>query len=244
MFYPFNIEINKCSGSCNNINDPYAKLCVPDIIKNINVKVFNLMSRINETRHIIWYETCKCICRLTASVCNNRKRWNEDKCRCECKELINKGICDTGYTGDPSNCECICDKSCSIGEYLDYKNCKCATSIIDKLVEECTKIFDRNEIYNGTLNTAISSNDYCVSCTPYIVLFAVFLVTRVIIGRVFVYFYWYSKNKDNVRVESEEDNFRIRFNPNTTHTLINLTYKIKTLRQINIKSRPYYFLIA
>ena len=49
VFYHFSIKVNKCSGSCNNINDPYDKLCVPDIIKNINVKVFNLMSRINET---------------------------------------------------------------------------------------------------------------------------------------------------------------------------------------------------
>ena len=44
--YPYNIDVNKCSGSCNNINDPYAKLCIPNV-KNINVKVFNLMSRIN-----------------------------------------------------------------------------------------------------------------------------------------------------------------------------------------------------
>ena len=53
VFYPYSIKVNKCSGSCSNINDPYAKLCVPDITKNINVKVFNLMSRINETRQII-----------------------------------------------------------------------------------------------------------------------------------------------------------------------------------------------
>ena len=86
VFYRFSIKGNKCSGSCNRINDPYAKLCVPDVVKNINVKVFNLMSKINETRHIIWHETCKCICRLSASVCNNKQRWNEDKCRCECKE--------------------------------------------------------------------------------------------------------------------------------------------------------------
>ena len=52
MFYPYSIKVNKCKGSCNTINDPYAKLCVTDIIKNINVKVFNLMSRTNETRHI------------------------------------------------------------------------------------------------------------------------------------------------------------------------------------------------
>ena len=52
VFYPFSIKTSKCSGSCNNINDPYAKICVPNIIKDLNVKVFNLMSRTNETRHI------------------------------------------------------------------------------------------------------------------------------------------------------------------------------------------------
>ena len=59
IFYPF--SIGNCSGNCNNINNTYAKICVPDVIKNLNVKVFNLMSRINETRHIKWHETCKCI---------------------------------------------------------------------------------------------------------------------------------------------------------------------------------------
>ena len=52
IFYPFSIKINKCSGSCNNINNPYAKICVPDTVKDLNVRVFNLMSRTNETRYI------------------------------------------------------------------------------------------------------------------------------------------------------------------------------------------------
>ena len=60
IFYPYSIKINKCSGSCNSVNDPYAKLCVPDVVKNINVKVSHQMSRTNETRHIEWHETCKC----------------------------------------------------------------------------------------------------------------------------------------------------------------------------------------
>ena len=51
MFYPFSMKVNKCSGSWNGIDDQYAKLCVPDITKNMNVKLFNLLSRINETRH-------------------------------------------------------------------------------------------------------------------------------------------------------------------------------------------------
>ena len=52
LFYPFIIKASKCGGSCNNINDPQAKICVPDVVKDLNVKVFNLMSRTNETRHI------------------------------------------------------------------------------------------------------------------------------------------------------------------------------------------------
>ena len=52
IFYPFSIKTNKCSGNCNDINDPYAKICIPDIVKNLNVKVFHLMSRTNETRFI------------------------------------------------------------------------------------------------------------------------------------------------------------------------------------------------
>ena len=97
IFYPYSVKISKCSGSCNSINDPYSNMCVPDVVKNMNIKVFNLMSRTNETRHIKLHETCKCKCRLDASVCNNKQRWNEDKCRCECKELIDKDSCDKGF---------------------------------------------------------------------------------------------------------------------------------------------------
>ena len=139
MFYPFSIKINKCSGNCNNINDLYPKICVPDVIKDLNIKVFNLMSRTNETRFIKWHETCKCICRLDKIICNSKQRWNEDKCRCECKELIDKGVCDKGFIWNPSNCECECDKSCNIGEYLDYLTCKCRKKLIDPLIEECTE---------------------------------------------------------------------------------------------------------
>ena len=52
VFYPFNIKTSKCSGNCNNINDPYAQICVPDVVKDLKVKVFNLMSRTNDKRDI------------------------------------------------------------------------------------------------------------------------------------------------------------------------------------------------
>ena len=57
----------------------------PDVIKDLDAKVFNLISRTNETRHLNWHETCKCKCRLDASVCNTKQRWNNDKYQCECK---------------------------------------------------------------------------------------------------------------------------------------------------------------
>ena len=79
IFYPFNIKIKKCNGNCININDPYAKICVPDVIIKLNVKAFNLMSRINETKFIEWHEKCKCICRLNVIVCNNKQLWNKNK---------------------------------------------------------------------------------------------------------------------------------------------------------------------
>ena len=125
MLYPFSVKINKCSGNCNNINEPYTRICVSDTIKNLNVKVSNLMALTSETRSIEWHESCKCICRLNEIICNNKQRWNKDKCRCECKELTDKGVCDKGFIFNPSNCECECDKSCNIGQYLDYSDCKC-----------------------------------------------------------------------------------------------------------------------
>ena len=102
-FYPYSVKINKCSVSCNNINDPYEKLCFPDVVKDINVKVFNLISITNETRYVKWHETWKCKCRLHASLCNNKGRWNKNKCRCECKELIDKGRCHKGFIWNPSS---------------------------------------------------------------------------------------------------------------------------------------------
>ena len=193
IFYPFSIKTSKCSGSCNNINDPYAKLCVPDVVKNLNVKVFNLISRTNETRHIEWHETCECKCRLDKSVCNTKQHWNEDKCRCECKELIDKGVCDKGFIWNPSNCECECDKSCDIGEYLDYENCKRRKKLFDKLIEKCTENIDEVKIASEK-----EHKNKCSSCTVCIVLFSMFFIISIGIGIYFVYYKYMNHNEKNV----------------------------------------------
>ena len=201
LFYPFGIKTSKCSSSCNNINEPYAKLCVPNVVKNLNSKVFNLMSRTNETRQIKQHETCKCKCTFDASVCYNKQRWNEHKCMWECKELIDKGVCDKGFIWNPRNCDCECDKSCDIGEYLDYSNCKCRKRLVDKLFEECIKIINEKEI------TGIKKDENkCSPCVVYRVLFWIFFTLGIAVY--FVYYKYMSRNKENV---SEYDyNYRVK----------------------------------
>ena len=56
VFFLYSVKTSKYSGSCSNINNPLAKLCVPDVVKNLNAEVFNLASGINETRRIEWHE--------------------------------------------------------------------------------------------------------------------------------------------------------------------------------------------
>ena len=110
------------------------------------------MSRTNETRHIKWHESCKCICRLGKIIYNNKQKWNKDKCRCDCNKLIDKGVCNKGYAWNPSNCGCECDKACDVGEYLDYKNCQCRKKLTDKLINDCTKTIEETKLVNITFN--------------------------------------------------------------------------------------------
>ena len=133
-------------------------------------------------------------------------------------------MCNKGFIWNPSNCECKCDKSCDLGEYLGSKNCKCKNKLVDKLVEECIENIDRNEMgYNQTLNVislnAIPLDVYKKvrnSCAIHIVLFAGFFITSICISSVFIYFHWYFK-KDNVLV---------KFNPGIQYLYVLNIYQI------------------
>ena len=125
---------------------------------------------------------------VNGSVCNNKHCWNDDKCRCECKELIDKDVCDKGYAWNPSNCECECDKLCDLGEYLDYENCKCRKRLVDKLVEECNENNDEAKLTEIAL--AENENSYkCSFSTVSIVFFFIFFTINVSgISGYFIYF--------------------------------------------------------
>ena len=183
-FFPFRIKT-----IYNSIN-PHAKLCVSDVVQNLNVRAFNLMSRTNVTRHIEWHERCKCKSRLDASVCNNKHRWNHDKYRCECKELIAKAVSKKGFIWNPSNCKCKCYKSLNFKEYLDYKNCTWKKRLVYKLVEECTENVEEVKLAKITLG---ADEHKCCYCTLYIVLFSTIFTAINGISRYLLCFYWYLK---------------------------------------------------
>ena len=107
LFCPYNVLVNKCSGGCDTLDNPMPKLYVPNVIKRINMKVYNFLMRLNETRNVLRHESCKCVCRLYSSVCNNKQISNSDACRCHCNEDF-AGITNynKGYMWNPSTCEC------------------------------------------------------------------------------------------------------------------------------------------
>ena len=90
---------------------------------------------------------------------------------CECKELIDEGVCDKGSIWNPSTCECECDKSYDVGEYLDYENCRRRKKLVNKLVEECTETVE--EVKIAKLTSAKDRNKHkCSSCTLCVALFS------------------------------------------------------------------------
>ena len=145
LFYLYNVLVNKCSGSCNTLDDPMAKICVPNIIKRGNMKVYSFLMRLNETRNVLWHESCKCVCRLNSSVCNSKQISNSDTCRCDCNEdFIGIMTCNKGYMWNSSQC----DMWCKPGQYLDHKNCICKNELIGRVIAECTSIINETMINN------------------------------------------------------------------------------------------------
>ena len=103
-------------------------------------------------------------------------------------------MCGKGFSWNPSNCECECDKFCDIGEYLDYENSKCRKKLVDKLVEECTENIDETE-----LHSADNKNKHkCSSCIVYIVLLSLNFVINIGIAAYFVYYKYINHKKGNI----------------------------------------------
>ena len=171
LFYPYNVQVNKCSGSCNTLDNPIAKLCVPNVIKGINMQVCNFLTMLNETRNVLWHESCRCVCKLNSSICNNKQ------------------ICAKGYTWNPSIFECQCDNWCKSCQYLDHKNCVCKNKLIGRLIEECPSV-----IYETMINNKDSGNNNTLR-NVFIGLFSVVVLIGIICFCMFAYFRWFKGKK-------------------------------------------------
>ena len=107
------------------------------------------------------------------------------------KNWFDKDVCDRRYIWILSNYGCEYDKSCDVGECLDYKNCKCRKKLVDKLVEECNEIVEEVKIVG-------KNEDKRSSCILYIVSFSMFFTINIGIATYFVYYKYMNHNKENV----------------------------------------------
>ena len=167
------------------------RLCVLNIIKRISMKVYIFLMRLNETRNVLWHESCKCVCKLMSSVCNKKQIWNSDTCRCDCNEdfasIIN---CTKRYTWNPSTCECQCDTWCKPGQYLDNKNCICKNKLIGSVTAEFTSIINETMINN---KDNINNNNTITNI--FTGLFSVIMFAVIVCFCVFAYLKWIKDKK-------------------------------------------------
>ena len=167
--FPFKIKADRCIGSCNNKHNPYFKVCTPSIVKNISVKVFDLISQQTKFRNVSFHKSCKCDCLLDKKVCNNKQRWNKDKCRCKFLEI----------------------KECDVGFSWNVVNCRCEFKKAAKLIttEECDVETDISQNKTITLIKKIEN------CKPFVTSSILFVSVSVMLQGIMIHFCVKSRNK-------------------------------------------------
>ena len=93
-YYPFAVNLDGCVRSCNTINDLSNKLCVPNKTEDLNLRVFNMIAAINESKTLTKHISCQCKCKFDGRKCNSNKKWNNDKCQCRGKNPKKHHICE------------------------------------------------------------------------------------------------------------------------------------------------------
>ena len=102
-YYPFSVKLDRCIGSCNTRYDLSDKVCIPNKAEDLNLTMFNMITRINESKILTKHILCKYKCRFDGRNCNLDQWWNNDECRCEHKKCH---VCAKGYLWNPATCNC------------------------------------------------------------------------------------------------------------------------------------------
>ena len=156
--------------SCKNITNPYSKVCLPDTVKNISVKVFDLTSQQNEFRDIQFHESCKCDCLLNQTACDDKQKWNKDECKHECLKI----------------------EKCDNNSFWNVVNCRCEHKKAGKLIaeKEC------EEINDFTQNKTVLITKYVENCKKFVASSILFVSVSIILTRIMIYLCVKSKNRD------------------------------------------------
>ena len=156
------INLNRCVTSCNTLNDLSNKVHVPNKTENLYLSVFNMITGINELKTLANHISCKCKCKFDGRKCNLNQKWNNNKCRCECKE---HRICEKDYIWNHATC------SCKNGKYL--------ASIIDaeaKSYDEETKTISTN--FNEKKKASQTKN-FCIILTFLLITIALLIAVSI-----------------------------------------------------------------
>ena len=172
MIYPYKTEADKCIGSCNDKDNPCFKAFLPDSVKCISVKSFDLLSKKTVFKNISFHQSCKCGCLLDEKVYNNLQKWNVSECRYECLKT----------------------KDCDIGYSWNVNNCRCEMKKWTKLIktEECD--VKTNEIKSVSKNKTVTFIKKVKYCKPFIGVSILFLCVLSILMGIMTYFCLKLKN--------------------------------------------------
>ena len=170
--FPYKIGVTTCVGSCNDKDNPYFKVCLPDSVKNVSVKVFDRIFLKKLLRNVSFHKTCTCDCLLDEKVCNNKQKWNKDECRRECLKI----------------------KEWDVRFSWNVVNCRCEFKKVAKLIttEECD--VETDDISQNKTISLINKKKEKENCKPFVASSILFVCVSALSTGIMTYFYCQSRN--------------------------------------------------
>ena len=147
-------------------------VCVPNKTEDLNLSVFNIITRINESKTLTKHISCECKCKFDGRNCNSDQWWNNDKCRCECKK---RHVCEKDYVWNPATC------NCENGKYL--------ASIMDDSAITCDKIIESYQEETTTISNNFNEKKATCKTQNFYILLAFLLITIALLIAVSIYYY-------------------------------------------------------
>ena len=105
-YYPFAVNLDRCVGSFNILDDLSNRVCALNKTEDLNLSVFNMVTGINELKILSKHASCECEFRFNGKKYNSNQKWNNDQCRCECKNTKEHHECKKDYIWNSAMYSC------------------------------------------------------------------------------------------------------------------------------------------